>query len=250
MDIRRLPDPQTLLPARWQAYAAWLAARENPPESYRDHPLESADEPVALKKDFERHVGMSLGQYIRLKRITHLLAQRNSKHDNGLTVSVHATPLGQMLAVFGTQGLCLLEFPECKRLESELLAVQKAFQADFVWRDTAYSQTLQQELNLYFEGRLKNFATPLDPVGTPFQQQVWRALQSIPYGETRSYKQQAERIGKPQAVRAVASANGQNKISILIPCHRVIGSNGDLTGYGGGLARKKALLELEGAMPV
>ncbi|MDO1508852.1 methylated-DNA--[protein]-cysteine S-methyltransferase [Neisseria sp. MVDL19-042950] len=250
MNIRRLPDPQTLLPVRWQAYAAWPAARENPPESYRDHPLESADELVMLKKDFERYVGISLGQYVCLKRITYLLAQRNSKHDNELTVSVQATPLGQMLAVFSTQGLCLLEFPERKIIESELLAVQKAFQADFVWRDTVHSQTLQQELNLYFEGRLKNFATPLDPVGTPFQRQVWRALQSIPYGETRSYKQQAERIGKPQAVRAVAAANGQNKISILIPCHRVIGSNGDLTGYGGGLARKKALLELEGAMPV
>lgn len=248
MNIRRLPDPQTLLSSQWQPYAAWLAAQENPPKSYHAHPLESADELVMLKKDFERHVGMSLGQYIRLKRITHLLAQRNSKYDNRLTVSVRATPLGQMLAVFSTQGLCLLEFPERKMLESELLAVQKAFQADFVWSDTVRSQTLQQELDLYFEGRLKNFTTPLDPVGTPFQQQVWRELQSIPYGETRSYKQQAERIGKPQAVRAVASANGQNKIFILIPCHRVIGSNGDLTGYGGGLVRKRALLELEGAM--
>lgn len=250
MDIRHLPDPQTQLPARWQVYAAWLAARGNPSKSYRDHPFESPDELAALKKDFERYVGMSLGQYIRLKRIMHLLAQRNNKHDNELMVSLPATTLGQMLAVFSTQGLCLLEFPERKMLESELLAVQKAFQADFVWRDTAHSQTLQQELNLYFEGRLKNFATPLDPVGTPFQRQVWRELQSIPYGETRSYKQQAERIGKPQAVRAVAAANGQNKISILIPCHRVIGSNGDLTGYGGGLARKKALLALEGAIPV
>lgn len=108
MDIRRLPDPQTLLPARWQAYAAWLAARENPPESYCDHPIESADEPVMLKKDFERHVGMSLEQYNRLKRITYLLAQRNIRHGNKLTVSVYATPLGQMRAVFSTQGLCLL----------------------------------------------------------------------------------------------------------------------------------------------
>ena len=143
------------------------------------------------------------------------------------------------------KGLCMLEFPERKALETELRALHKALQARFVRRATARSQALQHELDLYFAGKLQAFATPLQPVGTPFQQTVWRELQTIAYGATRSYKEQAARIGKPQAMRAVAAANGQNKISILIPCHRVIGSDGSLTGYGGGLERKRALLDLE-----
>ena len=94
------------------------------------------------------------------------------------------------------------------------------------------------------EGRLKTFATPLEQIGTEFQKQAWDALLAIPYGETRSYKEQAQRLGNPKAVRAVAAANGQNKVSILIPCHRVIGSDGKLTGYAGGLNRKQSLLAL------
>lgn len=104
---------------------------------------------------------------------------------------------------------------------------------------------MRQELDLYFQGRLKVFATPLETIGTAFQQQVWNALLTIPYGETRSYKEQAQQLGNSKAIRAVAAANGQNKVSILIPCHRVIGSDGKLTGYAGGLRRKKFLLNLE-----
>jgi methylated-DNA--[protein]-cysteine S-methyltransferase len=100
-------------------------------------------------------------------------------------------------------------------------------------------------LDLYFQGRLKGFATPLETIGTAFQQLVWDALLTIPYGETRSYKEQAQQLGNPKAIRAVAAANGQNKVSILIPCHRVIGSDGKLTGYAGGLNRKQSLLALE-----
>lgn len=277
LNLHDLPNPQQHLPARWQAYAAWLAAQANPPKSYRAHPLASEDELLALKKDFEKHMGLTLGQYVRLKRVQHLLApaQNTSKHtgesageqaEQGasqgaetaeLTVSLHPTSLGQMLAVFSEVGLCLLEFPERQAVETELRALQKAWQprhqaqsARFVWRNTARSQALQHELDEYFAGRLQTFATPLAPVGTPFQQTVWRELQTIPYGSTRSYKAQAARIGKPQAMRAVAAANGQNRISILIPCHRVIGSNGSLTGYGGGLARKQALLDLESGQAV
>lgn len=245
MNMFKLPDPQQRLPAQWQAYAAWLAAQANPPKSYRAHPIASEAELLALKKDFARHMGLSLGQYVRLKRVQHLLAQNDSSCQAELDVALMQTPLGQMLAVFGEQGLCMLEFPERKALETELRALHKALQARFVWRATARSQALQQELDLYFAGKLQAFATPLQPVGTPFQQTVWRELQTIAYGATRSYKEQAARIGKPQAMRAVAAANGQNKISILIPCHRVIGSDGSLTGYGGGLERKRALLDLE-----
>lgn len=99
----------------------------------------------------------------------------------------------------------------------------------------------------YFEGKRTDFDIPLDLIGSEFQIGVWEQLLRIPYGKTRSYKEQAEALGKPLAIRAVANANGLNKISILIPCHRVIGSDGSLTGYGGGLWRKEKLLQLEGA---
>ena len=97
-----------------------------------------------------------------------------------------------------------------------------------------------------FKGRLQRFNTPLDLVGTPFQKNVWQSLLAIPYGETRSYGQQARHIGRPTASHAVAAANGQNKVSIIVPCHRVIGGSGQLTGYGGSLPRKRWLLALEG----
>lgn len=103
-----------------------------------------------------------------------------------------------------------------------------------------------RQLAAYFAGKLREFDLPLAPEGTPFQQRVWRALRGIPYGETTSYGEIARRLGKPEAVRAVGLANGANPIAIIIPCHRVIGSHGSLTGYGGGLAIKQALLALEG----
>jgi methylated-DNA-[protein]-cysteine S-methyltransferase len=103
------------------------------------------------------------------------------------------------------------------------------------------------QLAEYFEHRRTTFDVALDPAGTPFQQRVWQALMTIPFGETVSYAEIAQRIGQPRAVRAVGLANGRNPIPILIPCHRVIGADGSLTGYAGGLAIKRALLELEGA---
>jgi len=102
-----------------------------------------------------------------------------------------------------------------------------------------------RELDAYFEGKLKQFTVPVDPQGTEFQRKCWAALQKIPYGATRSYAQQAVAIGNPKAVRAVGLANGRNPIAVIIPCHRVIGSDGSLTGFGGGLPRKRFLLGLE-----
>lgn len=102
-----------------------------------------------------------------------------------------------------------------------------------------------QELDEYFQGKRKTFDIPLRTHGTPFQEKVWAALQEIPYGETRSYKDIAEAIGHPKAYRAVGMANNANPLFIIIPCHRVIGADGSLTGYGGGLPMKKALLSLE-----
>jgi methylated-DNA-[protein]-cysteine S-methyltransferase len=104
-----------------------------------------------------------------------------------------------------------------------------------------------RQLRAYFAGRLKVFDLPLAPHGTPFQQQVWSALREIPYGKTWSYRELAEHIGRPSAIRAVGAANGQNPIAIIIPCHRVIGSNGSLVGFGGGIEMKQQLLTLEGA---
>jgi methylated-DNA-[protein]-cysteine S-methyltransferase len=111
--------------------------------------------------------------------------------------------------------------------------------------DTGRLSEPAQQLTAYFKGTLRQFDVPVSPQGTPFQQRVWSALQDIPYGETISYGELARRLGNPQAVRAVGLANGSNPISIIIPCHRVIGSNGSLVGYGGGLATKQALLALE-----
>jgi methylated-DNA-[protein]-cysteine S-methyltransferase len=125
-------------------------------------------------------------------------------------------------------------------------------QPDPAWIETLtpFKEAVRQ-LEAYFAGALRQFDLPLAPEGTPFQLRVWRALRDIPYGETTSYGEVARRIGKPAAVRAVGAANGRNPLAIVIPCHRVIGSNGRLVGYGGGLPMKAALLELErrGARP-
>jgi len=117
---------------------------------------------------------------------------------------------------------------------------------DPTWTESARAfKDIAQQLTLYFAGKLREFEVAVEPGGTLFQAQVWRALQDIPYGETTSYGELAQRIGNPKAVRAVGLANGANPISIVIPCHRVIGASGSLTGYGGGLPTKRALLALE-----
>jgi methylated-DNA-[protein]-cysteine S-methyltransferase len=105
--------------------------------------------------------------------------------------------------------------------------------------------SVRGQLEEYFRGHRRSFDVPLKPVGTPFELEVWGALQEIPYGETVSYGHIATRIGRPDAPRAVGAANGRNPIAVIVPCHRVIGANGNLTGYGGGIERKRLLLELE-----
>ncbi len=115
--------------------------------------------------------------------------------------------------------------------------------------DGPFAETSRQ-LERYFDGRLREFALPLAPTGTPFQLRVWAALAALPYGATATYGELAASLGAPSASRAVGLANGRNPISIIVPCHRVIGANGNLTGYGGGLDRKRTLLDLEGHGPV
>ncbi len=155
------------------------------------------------------------------------------------------TPLGTMIACATEQGVCLLEFTDRKMLETELKTLAKMLNAHILPGPNVHFQRLKQELEQYFSGTLKQFSVPLFSPGTNFQQEVWEQLRQIPYGETRSYSQQAVAINKHSAIRAVASANGMNRLCILIPCHRVIGADGSLTGFGGGLWRKRWLLELE-----
>ena len=118
----------------------------------------------------------------------------------------------------------------------------------YIDADTTVMQQCAKELEAYFAGTLKAFTVPINPMGTDFRKRVWQALQTIPYGETISYKQLAERVGNPAASRAVGGANHHNPVNIIIPCHRVIGAGGKLTGYGGGLSNKEFLLELEKRM--
>lgn len=148
------------------------------------------------------------------------------------------SPLGDLLAVRNDGGLCGLYLPTGKRP----MAVRPEWQ-----RDDAAFDDVREQLGQYFAGTRTQFDLPLNAVGSAFQRRVWAALTEIPYGETASYGQTAAAIGTPDAARAVGLANGQNPISIIVPCHRVIGANGSLTGYGGGLDAKRWLLSHEAA---
>ncbi|MEJ8566123.1 methylated-DNA--[protein]-cysteine S-methyltransferase [Elongatibacter sediminis] len=146
------------------------------------------------------------------------------------------SPLGCLLLAADETGLRHIGFPTGKgRIE-----------AASTWRrdDDAFS-SVRKQLDEYFTGRRQQFELPLAPIGTPFQREVLNALLDIPYGETRSYADVARAIGRPRAVRAVGAANGRNPLPLVIPCHRVIGADGSLTGFGGGLEAKRFLLRLE-----
>lgn len=147
-----------------------------------------------------------------------------------------SSPVGKLLLAGDVKGLRMLDFQDGPH----------AVQPQPGWREDRepFREAIVQ-LRGYFAGKRREFDVPLSPEGTPFQLKVWRALLGIPYGETLSYGELARRIRKPGAARAVGAANGDNPIAIIVPCHRVIGANGSLTGYGGGLGIKQQLLELE-----
>lgn len=157
------------------------------------------------------------------------------------------TPLGVMVAVSDARNLHLLEFMDRKGLPAELEKLRRIARGRLGFGRYAPADQLETELEAFFAGRCADFRTPLALHGSAFVRSVWDALRRIPPGETRSYRDIASAIGRPSATRAVARANGANRIAIVIPCHRVIGSDGSLTGYGGGLWRKQALIELERA---
>lgn len=173
------------------------------------------------------------------------VSPKNSKTQRVIDLKRVETPLGTMYVCAVAEGICLLEFTDRKMLETELKALSKTLNAIIVQGENVHFKMLEQELAEYFMGKRKFFSTPLFTPGSEFQNSVWQALQQIPFGTTKSYKDQAAYLNKPEAIRAVANANGMNRISILIPCHRVIGADGNLTGYGGGIWRKQWLLNLE-----
>jgi AraC family transcriptional regulator of adaptative response/methylated-DNA-[protein]-cysteine methyltransferase len=155
------------------------------------------------------------------------------------------TPLGEMVAGATEDGICLLEFTDRRMLPTEYKDLTRLLKMKLGDGDNIHLKSLQNQLNEYFDGNRREFSIPLVAPGTDFQEAVWKELMEIPYGTTRSYQDQANALNRPDSVRAVANANGMNRISIIIPCHRVIGSDGRLTGYGGGLKRKKWLLDHE-----
>lgn len=155
------------------------------------------------------------------------------------------TKLGAMIAVSDAHALHLLEFTERRALPAELKRLYAQAKGSLGFGRYAPTDRIEAELHAFFAGDNDRFETPLAPSGTPFCQEVWRALRTIPAGQTRSYSQLARSMGRPDATRAVARANGANPIAIVIPCHRVLGADGALTGYGGGLWRKQALIDLE-----
>ncbi len=155
-----------------------------------------------------------------------------------LVTTIHHSPLGPLRLVASAHGLRGLYFQQHRH----------APPVDPAWTpDAAPFATVTEQLDAYFTGGRRTFDLPLDPIGTTWQQRVWDALAEVPYGDTVSYGQLAARLGAPSASRAVGLANGRNPLSIVVPCHRVVGADGRLTGYGGGLARKEHLLGLERA---
>lgn len=201
-----------------------------------DAQLDAAfDSPAAFRAAFAQWIGLAPGHF---------------HYDAPIKVDWLDTPLGAMLLVADTQQLHLLDFIDRKAmpqaLKRLLVYAQRKGQTLGFGR-TPISEQVERELADYFAGQRPQFTLPLAYHGTEFSTRVWRALETIPAGETRSYKQLAEMIAQPSASRAVARANGANQISLVIPCHRVIGADGSLTGYGGGLWRKQQLLEIEQA---
>jgi len=246
----------------------------------RDSELrQSGIDPYRVRRYFQSHYGMTFQAYCRAQRMGDALNELRqgaslddiafdsgyeshsgfrdaftrtfgrapgSSRDVDRVVSAWLeTPLGPMVAAAKESGICLLEFTDRRMLETQFNTMKRLFSCAIVPGENEHLAILRKELDSYFAGKLREFSLPLIYPGTPFQVRVWNELLRIPYGETRSYEQLAQRIGSAAAQRAVGHANGTNRIAILIPCHRVVNKDGKLGGYGGGLWRKQHLLDLE-----
>jgi len=164
---------------------------------------------------------------------------------NQINIQYYKTKIGELALGSFDGKLCLLDFQYRKMRKTVDDRIKKGLKAEFIERDDEVLEKTREQLDEYLSGDRKDFDIPLLMVGTDFQKRVWNALMKVPYGTTSTYLQLAKDINNEKAVRAVAGANGANAIGIIIPCHRIIGSNGELVGYGGGLAVKKRLLKLE-----
>lgn len=238
-----------------------------------------AIDPSTARRQFKRHFGMTFQAYHRARRMGLALSEvrkggRVDEARNGSGFESESgfreaftkifgepptaartraplfaqridSPLGAMIAVADDRGLRLLEFIDRRATERELSVLRKRLRTNVVPGDHRYLTAARQQLSDYFSGKSLEFDIPLAPVGSEFQLRAWKILQSIPVGETRSYSWMAKRLGDENARRAVGRANGTNMICIVIPCHRVIRADGTLCGYGGGLWRKKWLLDHE-----
>ncbi len=257
-------------------------AEENPQFRITEWELRTRGlDPNTLRRWFQKHFGMTFQAYCRMNRINYAFGamkdggsvldaalesgyssasgfsaafdkvigsapgKAKKEPKNVLTYKRFDSPLGPMVAVASEQGLCLLEFGDRRMLESEFQDLQRRLDAVILPGVSRFTDDAVNQMEEYFAGKRTVFDVALHTPGTAFQQNVWRALRDIPYGEIRSYKDLATAIGDPKAVRAVGTANGMNRIAIMIPCHRVIGADGKLTGYGGGLWRKDWLLKHE-----
>lgn len=263
-----------------QVNAAIELVRSNPKEKVSDYTLRQQQIcPVLVRRWFKQHYGITFQAFQRMYRINQALLElkggrsatdaafdagyeslsgfgytykkvmggspKQGKSKSVILLNRLTTPLGPMFVCSTEKGICLLEFVDRRMLETEFKDLQRLLGATIVAGENEHIKQAGIEVAEYFAGSRKTFTLSLDSPGTVFQNLVWESLSQIPYGETRSYQQQAEAVGVPSAVRAVASANGFNRIALVIPCHRVIGKNGKLVGYGGGLERKQWLLEHE-----
>jgi AraC family transcriptional regulator, regulatory protein of adaptative response / methylated-DNA-[protein]-cysteine methyltransferase len=252
----------------------------DPSRRWKDSDLRAHDlDPARVRRWFLRHHGLTFQAYQRARRLglaverirdgekwegvgyTHGFESASGFHEafsrrfeiqpnraanvEPVVLARILTPLGPMIGGATSEGVCLLEFADRRMLETQLGRVKKWFGAAGVPGSNSHLEKLKVELDKYFTGTLKQFTVPLLLRGTDFQVAAWNQLLRIPYGQTISYEQQAVGMGRAGAQRAVGRANGDNRIAIVIPCHRVVRSNGDLCGYGGGLWRKKFLLNLE-----
>ncbi|MEK4462615.1 bifunctional transcriptional activator/DNA repair enzyme protein Ada [Paenibacillus odorifer] len=256
------------------------AIESNPERKWTDKDFDELSISAnTARRQFKKQFGMTFIEYARSRRLglafkhirngdSIINAQLESGYDssNGFrdafsrtmgTVPNHSkqikvlyctwieTILGSMLAISDEESLLLLEFVDRKGLENEIKRLRIRLNATILPEKVAVLHQIEEELKLYFTGELTEFTTPVRYLGSDFQQKVWNELRKIPLGQTASYKELAEKINNPSACRAVARANGTNQLSILVPCHRVINSNGELGGYGGGLARKEWLIKHE-----
>lgn len=256
-------------------------AIENSPTGKIDYNelKEMGIDPSTARRQFKRYYGMTFNEYSRARRLGQAFRQIRegesvigSQIDNGfqsasgfwnafknlfgqapsradesrcLFAKWIDTPLGAMIAVAADEGLYLLEFVDRRGLENEILKVRKKTKSIIVPGENPHLINIETELKKYFDGMLSEFTVPVKTLGSVFENKIWSLLQAIPAGETRSYSELAVQADKPGGVRAVGNANGKNCLAIIIPCHRVIGADGSLRGYGGGVWRKQKLLHLE-----